>query len=148
MLSLRSYHQTFLLGGQPIPVFLLLLLLQYLVFYTPNFTSSLLLIFRPFWSFIGPYIFLSIFRSHVLRDGFIYCVSARVSQPYNTIGLISVVYSFSFVYFDICIDVIIFLENLERLIPCCYSCLDTFSTITVSSYQWIQILKLWYFFII
>ena len=67
MLSLRTYHQTFLPDGQPIPFFWLLLLLQYLVFYTQNCTSSLLLILRPLWSFIGPYIFLSILRSYVLR---------------------------------------------------------------------------------
>jgi hypothetical protein len=63
------------------------LLLQYLVFCTQNCTSSLLLILRPFWSFIGPYIFLSIFRSHVLTDDFIGCVDAHVSQPYNSVGL-------------------------------------------------------------
>jgi hypothetical protein len=62
--------------------------------------SSVVPILRPFWSFIGPYIFLNTFHPHVLRDEIICSVTAHVSQPYSTTGLIAVVYTFfSFVCF-------------------------------------------------
>jgi hypothetical protein len=46
--------------------------------------SSLVQILQPYWSFIGSYVLLSTFCSHVSRDNFICTVTAHVSQPYNT----------------------------------------------------------------
>jgi hypothetical protein len=56
---------------------------------------------QPLWSFSGSYIFLSILCFHVLRDDFMCYVIAHVSQSYGTIGLIIVLYAFSFVFFEL-----------------------------------------------
>jgi len=57
---------------------------------------------------------LHILHSKVLRDDFICSVIAHASQPYSTVVLIIVVYVFSFVCFDICLD-------LSALYPCLFS---------------------------
>jgi hypothetical protein len=54
---------------------------------SPNILSS-----------IGKHVFLNIFRYRILRDDLIRFVTAHVSQPRNTIGLIIVVYFYFLVF--------------------------------------------------
>ena len=61
-------------------------------FFYVTCNPSLVQILEPFWSFTGPYVFLSIFCSHVFRDDVICYVIAHVSQPYNTIKFVLCVF--------------------------------------------------------
>ena len=88
--------------------------------------SSLVQILHMFCTFIGPYFVLSISCSHVLNEYFIFSLFAHISQPYSNICLITVVYIFSFVCFDMSQ-----FQNFLRSIHCCYSCSDIFSTVIV-----------------
>jgi len=63
-----------------------------------------------FWipqTFLGPHIFLNIFRSHFLKDVSIWSIIVHVFKRCSTVGLITVVYVFGFVCFDMYL-------NLER----------------------------------
>jgi hypothetical protein len=64
-------------------------------------SSKLVLILHTPCSHFGPYIFRKIFLSHVIRLVSILPVIAQVSLPYNTTGLIIVLYILIFLFLDI-----------------------------------------------
>jgi hypothetical protein len=57
-------------------------------------SSKIVLILHTPCSHFGPYIFRKIFLSHVIRLDAIFPVIAQVSLPYNSTGLIIVLYIF------------------------------------------------------
>jgi hypothetical protein len=71
--------------------------------------SSLVQILQLFWSFIGPYTYLSVRLSTLIFwNHFFCCVIAHVSQSYNTIGLTVIVHIFSFVSCHMYLALVIF----------------------------------------